>query len=546
MSALHVEHLGKPLNGGRGFAHPFREPEKTQPLSLAVADCDRPGVLVIDDEIAIPTLHETALPDAHWWQMLEPMSRAERWQAGSDYFDIAEAMQRLASAAPDGPVLSRDEVPIICPLERLTAAELARNITDRPLDSPGIRPLLEEAARRVAVDCGWRVNDFAAVLNAGGFKPAEPEPEDGPPDDDPPPYDFEPLDEGEVDSLPGERAPRFKLLTAAELAALPPMRELVRGVLPETGLAAIFGPSGSGKSFLVLDLLGAVTTGRAWFGHAITTPCRAVYVALEGEAGVAKRVQAFIAKHGELEALRVILTPLDIRQPADRRALVEAITAEGFGAGVLVLDTLNRSAPGLDENDSRDMGQVIDAMKALQAELGGLVLAVHHSGKDPLKGLRGHSSLLAALDAVVEVTRQEERREWKLAKSKDGEDGEAHPFRLDVVELGLDAEGWPITSCVVEPEEQAADVVNRARLPHGGNQRILWDGLGELLKASNAFGQGEAPPTRPCVRLDDALNQLRGRLAVAPDRQTERARQAITGLVSRGLLNLRDGWLWCA
>lgn len=344
---------------------------------------------------------------------------------------------------------------------------------------------------------------------------------------------------------PGE-APRFPLLSPVDLARLPPMRERVRGVLPETGLAAFFGPSGCGKSFLVLDLLGAVTTGRAWFGHAVTTPCKAVYLALEGEAGVSKRVQAFIAKHGEPEALRVILSPLDIRLELDRRELAASIKAAGMAGGVLVLDTLNRSAPGLDENDSRDMGQVIDAMKALQAELGGLVLAVHHSGKDPLKGLRGHSSLLAAMDAVVEVTRQEGRREWKLSKSKDGEDGQGHPFRLDVVELGEDAEGRPITSCVVEPEEQAAGAVNRASLPRGGNQRIVWDGLGELFRASKDFGQAGAPPTRPCVKLEDAIHTLRDRLPCEADRQTERTRAAITGLISKGLIHHREGWLWCS
>lgn len=344
---------------------------------------------------------------------------------------------------------------------------------------------------------------------------------------------------------PGE-APRFPLLSPVDLARLPPMRERVRGVLPETGLAAFFGPSACGKSFLVLDLLGAITTGRAWFGHAVTTPCKAVYLALEGEAGVSKRVQAFIARHGEPEGLRVVLSGLDIRLELDRRELAASIKAAGMAGGVLVLDTLNRSAPGLDENDSRDMGQVIDAMKALQAELGGLVLAVHHSGKDPLKGLRGHSSLLAALDAVVEVTRQEERREWKLSKAKDGEDGKSHPFRLDVVELGEDAEGWPITSCVVEPEELPADAVSRANLPRGGNQRIVWDGLGELFRDSKDFGQAGAPPTRPCVKLEDAIHTLRDRIPCEQKRQTERTRQAFTRLIAAGLIHHREGWLWCA
>ena len=51
---------------------------------------------------------------------------------------------------------------------------------------------------------------------------------------------------------------RFRLLTPSDLATLPPVKWLVRGVLPTEGIGAVFGPSGSGKSFLVLDLLATV------------------------------------------------------------------------------------------------------------------------------------------------------------------------------------------------------------------------------------------------------------------------------------------------
>lgn len=336
---------------------------------------------------------------------------------------------------------------------------------------------------------------------------------------------------------------RFALLTPADLKHTRPMRWLVRGVLPETGLAAIYGPPGCGKSFLVLDLMGAIAEGRPWFSHPVAAAA-CVYVALEGEAGVSQRVRAYMAKHGTPEGLRVLLTPLDIRQHEDRRELVAAIKGAGLAEGMLVLDTLSRAAPGADENDSREMGELIGCMKALQHELGGLVLAVHHSGKDQTRGLRGHSSLLAALDSVIEVSRQDDRREWRLNKSKDGEDGAAHPFRLDVVELGEDDEGYPITSCVIEPTKTAAETVRKAAPPGGGNQRIAWDALGELLRASNAFGQGLAPPSRPCVTLAAALDAIGPRLPVEPRRQRERAQLAITGLIGRGCLAHFEGWLW--
>lgn len=128
-----------------------------------------------------------------------------------------------------------------------------------------------------------------------------------------------------------------------------------------------------------------------------------------------------------------------------------AARAAGYTGGVLVIDTLNRAAPGADENDAAAMGAIIAGLKALQTELGGLVLAVHHTGKDATKGLRGHSSLHAALDAALEVTRTEDMREWRTAKAKDGSDDQGHPFRLEVVELGTDEDGEPITSCAIAP-----------------------------------------------------------------------------------------------
>lgn len=339
-------------------------------------------------------------------------------------------------------------------------------------------------------------------------------------------------------------APRFPLLSAADLLALPPLRWRVRGILPSEGLAALYGPPGCGKSFLAIDMLAAIADGRTWFDHATTAaPC--VYVGLEGEAGVAQRVQAYCAQRTAPDRLRVVLTPLDLRRHDDREELAAAILAAGMGAGVVAIDTLNRAAPGVDENDASSMGLLIDAAKDLRERVGGLVLLVHHAGKDITRGLRGHSSLLAALDAVIEVTREGDRRGWQLAKAKDAGDDESRPFRLDVVELGQDADGWPVSSCVVEPEAKPDAAVRKASPPGGGNQRIAWDALGDMLRASNTFGMGKAPPMRPCVRLADALDAIAPRLPCEPKRQRERAQQAITGLIGRpGCLEHFDGWLW--
>lgn len=342
---------------------------------------------------------------------------------------------------------------------------------------------------------------------------------------------------------------RYKLLSDDDLCKLPPLQWRIKRVLPQSGLAAIYGASGSGKSFLVLDALQSMAAGREWFGYK-TKPCNVLYCALEGEGGIAGRVSAYRIRHGATaQNIRYLVQPFSLLDGEDIADLAQAIKAIGQGAEVVVLDTLNRAAPGADENDSKCMGQIIAASKQLQTLVGGLVVLVHHTGKDASKGLRGHSSLHAALDAAIEVRRDGDSREWLIAKSKDGEDGEAHPFKLDIVELVIDEDGEPITSCTVHPLEDVGDNVKKILPPKSGNQRAVWDALGELFRKEGNVKPKGAPDTlpqgRPCITLATAIDKTRTRLVCDPKRQTERAQAAIRGLIDRGLLFHEGGFVWC-
>lgn len=93
-------------------------------------------------------------------------------------------------------------------------------------------------------------------------------------------------------------AQRYKLLQAADIQQLPPMEWRVKGVFPSRGFGAVYGPSGSGKSFLVLDLAAAIAKGETWFGRK-TKATSVVYVALEGEAGLKSRLAAWEKKRGQ-------------------------------------------------------------------------------------------------------------------------------------------------------------------------------------------------------------------------------------------------------
>jgi hypothetical protein len=340
---------------------------------------------------------------------------------------------------------------------------------------------------------------------------------------------------------PPKPAPRYKLLGSADLHALPPLQWRVCGVLPAVGLAGLFGPSASGKSFLGFDMAAHIAQGSRWFDCRVEA-APVVYAALEGEAGFKLRAQAWEAHNGHTlpDGLHMVLQPFKLTDPRDVNDLAAVVPA----GAVVFIDTLNRAAPTADENSSKDMGEILEAAKRLQSLINGLVVLVHHTGKDASKGLRGHSSLFAALDAAVEVSRNGDRREWKVAKAKDGADGDARPFRLQVETMGIDAYGEPITSCTVRTDTTADDV-KRVKVPQGGNQHLVYDGIKGLFK-DGISGKTGAPALRPCIELEAAVTAGAARLTCPTDKRTSRARDAITGLVSRGVLGLNEGFLWTA
>lgn len=326
---------------------------------------------------------------------------------------------------------------------------------------------------------------------------------------------------------------------------------LVKGVFPAKGVAAIYGPSASGKTFLTLDIALAVARGLPWFGRRVNKT-GVVYVAAEGEAGISDRLRAALGDDDQGIALEVVPAPVDLlRGMSDLDALLSAIRAaeQRIGSvGLVVIDTLARCMPGGDENASDSMGAFLQNVDALRRAIDGLVLIVHHTGKDTSAGARGHSSFFGAMDGCLEVSRDGDQRAFKVAKARDGVDGESQAFRLASIELGTDDDGDPITSCVVEPDDQRAISGDRGarRSPGGANAKIAIRVLKQMLKDSREFAKGGAPVGRPCIRLDEAKEAIMAALPVEPKRKRERTESALTSLLGHGTYEMREDWIWAA
>lgn len=338
---------------------------------------------------------------------------------------------------------------------------------------------------------------------------------------------------------------KYSLLPAASLLALPPVRWRVKHLLPEIGIGLIAGQSGAGKSFAALELALRIARGEEFFGYrCLRAPV--LYLALEGAGGFGRRLRAWMHEFGELpdNVHFLIRSSFDIRNPTDRAELVRAAQDIGFTGGVILIDTMAQSALGMEENSSEGMGEVIAGMTSLQDSTSSLVLAVHHLGKDADRGPRGHSSLFAACDCVMTVSKAGEDHSWKIAKNKDGRDSVEHGFELAEVQIGEDYDGEAVTSCVIRGTETAPKAPKAPKQGFGGHQKIAYDAIRCMLDDSSQMGRDGAPITRPCVSLDSAINAVKIKLVCDAKHRASRARDAINGLIARRIFDANELWVW--
>lgn len=272
----------------------------------------------------------------------------------------------------------------------------------------------------------------------------------------------------------------FNTLSGDDLLALPRPKWRVKGLFPQHGTAVIYGASRAGKTFTILDIALAIALEEEWFGWK-TVRCDILYLGLESTWGLQGRLKAWSIDTGKAlpENLRFLIESFDL----GNKKHVKEISAIAPKNGVLIIDTLNRASPGADENSSRDMSAIIKSVDDISRAMNGLVILISHTGKDTTKGLRGHSSLFAALDASIEVARNGDTRSIKVEKVKEGTDGGKKFFRLKPVVIGTDEDGEDITSCVVESVDEGT--VKTESKPLTKSQLYALESFHSALKKEN-------------------------------------------------------------
>lgn len=337
------------------------------------------------------------------------------------------------------------------------------------------------------------------------------------------PDEFEELVEQALDAA-STTGLRFTFEPVHQFSSAQALPWIIKGVLPQAGLAVVYGASGSGKSFAVLDMGFAIARGEPWRGKRVKQG-RVAYIAAEGAEGFRKRLAAY-AIHHSVDLATVPMSVLDgapnLMELKDAKDLAAGVMASG-GADVIIVDTFAQTTPGANENAGEDVGKALGHCKRLHELTGALIVLIHHSGKDASKGARGWSGLRAACDAELEVVREGDARALRLSKNKDGEDGLQWGFALDIVQLGVDEDLDPITSCVAVEAEIPVGGMSDRKL--GAVEKVVNEVIQEMAKAQTE-GIEVGPVIAEAVkRLDEPQDGKR-------DTRKQRVRKALQSLTT--------------
>ncbi len=252
-------------------------------------------------------------------------------------------------------------------------------------------------------------------------------------------------------------------------------------------LIEFFGPPGTYKSFIALDVALSIATGQAWHGHAVKQK-RVVYIPAEGQSGILKRAFAWIAYNDltpdALELFTILPRPCLLDTPGELTALIEALVCLPDPApGFIVIDTLARSMTG-DENSTSDMGNVVNACSRLSEETNHAQIAlVHHTGKDEARGPRGAIALTGATDVLIGVSKPYDRAAIiRCERQKDDEPPADMAFNMAIQNTGHQNKDGDALSSLVPVYDPFSSTAKAHRPRLTGANRIASNALDAAMK----------------------------------------------------------------
>ncbi|MBN6820707.1 AAA family ATPase, partial [Methylobacterium organophilum] len=264
---------------------------------------------------------------------------------------------------------------------------------------------------------------------------------------------------------------------------------LVRNTIGEVGKGLLAGQWGTYKTFIVLDLSGAVMLGGSFAGRKVTRQGGVLFIAPEGAFEVPIRLRGLV--EGKLRGSAIagaITGAAGLPDLADlpfawieecprlvtdgaaealirvaERASAEMLNRYGVPLALVVVDTVAAGAGFDDENSAAETQKVMNVLEQLAQRVQAFVLGVDHFGKSVETGTRGSSAKEAAADTVLAAlgTKDEagnvSNTRLAVRKVRGARTGQEIPYDVEVITIGEDRWGDPITTCIVNWQTERQD-----------------------------------------------------------------------------------------
>jgi AAA domain len=253
-------------------------------------------------------------------------------------------------------------------------------------------------------------------------------------------------------------------------AAIAPRPKLIDGLLSTTGLVFLGGQGSAGKTFIAVAMAVALATGEPFFGRAVNEKVGTLIIAAEGREDMQARIAA-AKKHIGIEPYLPILWMPVPEFGATFLKDLDRVNAwmkleHDVRLGAVILDTVSASFALADEADNAEAAKACKVLRQMGDHISGVMIAVHHFGKDPTRGLRGASAwsfnadMALAVNADVAPDGTVSGRSLAVTKDRGGVQGPVSAFELVPVELMTD-DGDPFTNLAVAPTVIAAPTANK-------------------------------------------------------------------------------------
>jgi hypothetical protein len=263
-----------------------------------------------------------------------------------------------------------------------------------------------------------------------------------------------------------------------------PKAWLVRERVPETGAGLLSGQYSTFKSFVLLDLAGSVMTGLPFLEGRTVRRGGVLLFAAEGASDVPIRTRALIdhrlAREKEFDHAdlfrrsKISLERLPLSYVSRCRPLLDPRTVDwmvakaheeqnyfqkefGLDLVLIGIDTMSAAAGWESENEAAQAQIVMNHLADISTATKAFVLAVDHFGKNLSSGTRGSVVKEASADIMFALLGEKDEEtnvvsdtRLVIRKQRSGPQGETYPFEAKLVDMGLDHEGEPLTSRVID------------------------------------------------------------------------------------------------